>query len=217
MKRYYAEGVRSRHAAEHPLRNRHPWKPLRGKKVLVAGAGGLGSFVLAGLVGSGVGEIHVVDRDRVEVHNLNRQFFYALDDIGKEKVRVVEERLSGRPTRVRGIEGDALDVDLSSYDLVFDCLDRWEAKTKLLRRSLEAKVPLVFMSVGEGVGMVSVPTKPLPISPRESRVVSTPEIMVTAGIGVEEGLRILLGEEPRLKDKVLVVDLRSLDFVLLDI
>ncbi len=68
-------------------------KRLKNSKVLVAGAGGLGSAVLTYLAIAGVGRIRIIDCDRVELSNLNRQVLYSDNDIGKEKVACAKGRL----------------------------------------------------------------------------------------------------------------------------
>ncbi|MCC6410086.1 MAG: ThiF family adenylyltransferase, partial [Saprospiraceae bacterium] len=58
---------------------------LKGKKVLVLGAGGIGSTLLPYLAGAGVGAITVADGDRIELSNLHRQVLYTAEDIGMLK------------------------------------------------------------------------------------------------------------------------------------
>src|ERR1035437_5043815 len=67
---------------------------LKQAKVLVIGAGGLGCPVLQYLIAAGVGTIGIVDFDRVEESNLQRQILYSTGDIGKYKVEVAKEKLS---------------------------------------------------------------------------------------------------------------------------
>ena len=189
MKRYYSDGMRSRHAAE----------PL-----LVAGAGGLGSFVVAGLMG--YTRPVVVDNDVVEERNLNRQFWYRKEDVGRRKVDILMERTGGR---IVPLFSDVRDVPLERFGLIIDCLDDWEVKAWLLREGLKRGIPVVVLSAGEGKGFVSVPTKPLPFSPRRNRWVEAPEVMMAASLGVREALRILEGREPLLKDKILFFDLEK--------
>ena len=66
---------------------------LRRARVLVAGVGGLGTIVAADLAAAGVGFLRLADNDRVELSNLNRQFLFRPDDIGREKTLAAMERL----------------------------------------------------------------------------------------------------------------------------
>ncbi len=66
---------------------------LKKAKVVVAGAGGLGSAVLIYLAAAGVGHIRIVDSDKVETTNLNRQVLYTDQDVGRRKALAAAERL----------------------------------------------------------------------------------------------------------------------------
>ena len=68
---------------------------LRNATVVVLGAGGLGSWTMAGLACAGVGRIVAVDDDTIELSNLNRQVLYRMSDIGRPKVDVAAEALCG--------------------------------------------------------------------------------------------------------------------------
>ena len=68
---------------------------LRDANVVVLGAGGLGSWTMAGLACAGVGRIVAVDDDTIELSNLNRQVLYRMSDIGRPKVEVAAESLRG--------------------------------------------------------------------------------------------------------------------------
>lgn len=103
-------------------------------KVLVVGAGGLGSPVLTYLVGAGVGTIGIVDFDTVGISNLNRQTLYRTEDIGKKKVYAAKETLqklnedvtiNTYPKRI-----DVYNVEelIHDYDVVVDALDNFSAR-----------------------------------------------------------------------------------------
>ena len=64
---------------------------LQDATVLVVGCGGLGSPIAVYLASSGIGKIHLIDFDTVDVTNLHRQIFYALEDVGKPKVEVLAD------------------------------------------------------------------------------------------------------------------------------
>lgn len=66
---------------------------LKNASVTILGVGGLGTHVAWNLAACGVGELHLVDGDTIELSNLNRQLFYTPDDIGQRKVDVAAERL----------------------------------------------------------------------------------------------------------------------------
>ncbi|MDG1954476.1 MAG: ThiF family adenylyltransferase, partial [Polaribacter sp.] len=69
---------------------------LQNASVLVVGCGGLGSPIAVQLAASGIGKIHLVDFDSIDVSNLHRQVFYSLDDIGKSKSKVLSEFIKKR-------------------------------------------------------------------------------------------------------------------------
>ena len=68
---------------------------LKESSVLVVGAGGLGCPALQYLVGAGVGRIGIVDDDKVEISNLQRQILFSHADKGKHKAKIAASRLSG--------------------------------------------------------------------------------------------------------------------------
>lgn len=180
-------------------------------RILLAGAGGLGNFVLFLLLPYKL-DITVVDPDVIERSNLHRQLLFREEDVGKYKVKVLEERFG-----VEGLVGDVREVDVTGFDVVIDATDNWKVKMDLLRNCLSIRIPYILLSAGEGKGLVSVPQKELFISPRSSRSVSVTELSVTSGIGVEEAIKILEGKRPTLLNKVLVFDLNSQSFHVFDL
>ncbi|MCT9929846.1 ThiF family adenylyltransferase [Planotetraspora sp. A-T 1434] len=111
----------------------HGWDAqlrLRESRVLVVGVGGVGAFTAQALAASGVGFLHLVDDDRVELANLNRQLIFTEADIGRRKVDVAVERLrmlnsdiqvSGAVFRV-GSERDLANL-LPGFDVMALCAD----------------------------------------------------------------------------------------------
>jgi len=103
-------------------------------RVLVIGAGGLGSPALFYLAVSGIGEIGIADGDRVEVSNLQRQILHGIEDVGKEKTVSAAETLRKiRPDiglnlyPVRLTEENADEV-VSRYDFVIEATDNFQSK-----------------------------------------------------------------------------------------
>ena len=126
---------------------------LAAARVLVVGAGGLGSPVLATLAGAGVGQLTVLDHDRVEESNLHRQPLYRMTDIGRSKAEAVREALlaanpaisvDAMPRRLAVAEAPDL---IAAADLVLDCADSL-AVTYVLSDACRAdSKPLVSASV----------------------------------------------------------------------
>ena len=125
---------------------------LQSKNVLVIGAGGVGQHISAYLITNGVTRITLVDFDKVEISNLNRQILLTEEDIGKNKVDVVRETLfkKNKDARVSLIrkkvdESNAKEL-VNGYDLVIDSVDNWDARLVISDACSELKVP--FLSVG---------------------------------------------------------------------
>lgn len=153
-------------------------------RVLVIGAGGLGSPVLYYLAGAGVGRIDVVDSDAVAVSNLHRQILYATPDIGRPKVDVAMERLRAlnpdvtvvaHPVRVDERTVDAL---VAGHDVVVDCPDNLATRYVVNDACCRSRTPLVEAAVLAFSGMVMtiVPGKTAcyrclyPVPPKEGTV-----------------------------------------------
>ena len=135
---------------------------LKQAKVLVIGAGGLGCPLLQFLVAAGVGHIGIVDDDKVDVSNLQRQILYSTADIGKPKTAAAIERLSAQnpycqftayQTRINSI--NALEI-MSGYDIVVDGSDNFPTRYLVNDACVILNKPLIFGSVFKFEGQVSV-------------------------------------------------------------
>jgi adenylyltransferase/sulfurtransferase len=122
---------------------------LLAARVLVVGAGGLGSAALMYLASSGVGHITVVDGDRVELTNLQRQVVHRNDSVGTPKAASAAETLAAINPE---IEIEALDERagperlmalVRSADVVLDCSDNFATRHALNRACVAARKPLV--------------------------------------------------------------------------
>ncbi len=126
---------------------------LRRGRVCVVGAGGLGSPALLYLAAAGVGTLGIVDRDEVELGNLQRQVVHGVRDVGRRKVASARAAvLDLAPDAVvRAHDGDltsenALDV-LAGYDLVLDGTDNFPSRYLVNDACARLGVPLVWGSV----------------------------------------------------------------------
>lgn len=120
---------------------------LMGSRIAVFGVGGVGGYVVEALVRSGVGEIDLIDDDRVCLTNVNRQVIATLSTVGKHKVDVCEERIHdiNRRCIVHKYQMFYLPefadvIDISKFDYVVDCIDTVKAKLDLIKRCHDLKV-----------------------------------------------------------------------------
>ena len=122
---------------------------LNKSKVAVFGIGGVGSYVVEGLVRAGVGNFVLVDDDKVCLTNLNRQIIATRKTIGKQKVEVAKERiLEINPNANVEIfqeffMPDSPDIIDDSIDYIVDSVDTVTAKIELVVRAKELNVPII--------------------------------------------------------------------------
>ena len=135
---------------------------LKAARVLVIGAGGLGSPAILYLAAAGVGTIGVVDDDEVSLSNLQRQVLHATDEIGSPKTesagRAVARinpnvRLEGHATRLAKANAKAI---IDQYDLVLDGCDNFETRYLVNRSCAALQKPLISAAIGRWEGQLSV-------------------------------------------------------------
>ena len=109
-------------------------KKILSSKVLIVGAGGLGSPVAEFLARAGVGSLGIVDDDKISLSNLHRQSLYNTSDIGKFKVKIAKDRIKKINTNTKvTIYKIRLNIDnfkkiISNYDYIVDGSDNFETK-----------------------------------------------------------------------------------------
>jgi adenylyltransferase/sulfurtransferase len=135
---------------------------LKGGSALVVGAGGLGSPALLYLAAAGVGRIGIVEFDRVDESNLQRQVIYGTADIGRDKIDAARERVADvnphvaiEPHRVRLDARNVIDL-VSRYDVVLDGTDNFAARYLVNDACVLTGRPNVYGSVFRFEGQVSV-------------------------------------------------------------
>lgn len=128
---------------------------LHNSKVAVFGVGGVGSFVVEALVRAGIGNFILVDKDEVDLTNINRQLIATHKTIGQPKVEVTKKRiLEINPEAEVEIYQEFFMPDSKDYfdktvDYVVDCIDTITAKIELIIRAKKLNVP-VISSMGTG-------------------------------------------------------------------
>lgn len=129
---------------------------LENSKVIVFGIGGVGSYALEALARSGIGHLSLVDKDRVDETNVNRQLIATTDTIGQLKVSVAAERIKKinpdckiREYAMFYLPETADSIDLAEYDYVVDAIDTVTGKLTIIENAQKAGVP-VISSMGTG-------------------------------------------------------------------
>ncbi len=200
---------------------------LRQSKVLVIGAGGLGCPILQYLVAAGVGTIGVVDGDRIERSNLQRQILYGVQDIGKYKSVVAKDVLTRLNPNVslkaysyNLTEENALSL-FEGYDIIVDGSDNFPTRYLVNDACVITKKPLVFGSIFKFQGQVSVFNYNnsatyrclYPTPPEQGSVPNCSEIGVLGvlpgiigGLQANEVLKLILGIGKPLVNQLLVYD-----------
>jgi len=205
---------------------------LKQAQVCVVGVGGLGNPIVTRLAAMGVGKIRIVDRDVIELSNLHRQTMFNEDDVGQVKVETAAKKL-------RKLNADIvieeLPISINDYtalevvdgcDVVVDALDSVNARYSLNKACIEKKIPFV---TGAAVGVTGqcftiLPNQSacyhclFPALDEDSMPTCSIEgvhpsiLSIVGGIEVSEAVKVIMGKEPSLKDKVLHVDLENLVF-----
>ncbi len=134
---------------------------LLNAKVLVIGAGGLGSPCLMYLAAAGVGTLGVIDNDEVSLSNLQRQIIHGTEDVNRPKTESAAAAIARLNPGVsfhqhtdRLTAANALDI-ISQYDIVADGCDNFETRFVVNDACYFAKVPLVSAAVGQFEGQIA--------------------------------------------------------------
>jgi molybdopterin/thiamine biosynthesis adenylyltransferase/rhodanese-related sulfurtransferase len=135
---------------------------LAAGRVLVVGAGGLGSPVLQYLAGAGVGCLGIIDADTLHPSNLHRQPIYALADVGRSKAALAAAAVQKINPAVRtephdvGFDADNALALVRAHDVVVDCSDNFRTKFLINDSAVLARRPAVFASVYQYEGQIQV-------------------------------------------------------------
>ena len=137
-------------------------KKLLNSRILVIGAGGLGSSVIYYLAAAGIGNIAIIDHDKVELSNLQRQIIHNFNDIGQFKTFSAKEKVSklNKDIKIETFEQKADLVNLEniakSYDYIIDATDNFPSRFKINEFCFKNKKTLIFAAVKGFQGQVSV-------------------------------------------------------------
>jgi len=195
---------------------------LKKAKILICGAGGLGSPVALYLTAAGVGTLTLVDHDRVALSNLNRQILHGEADIGRKKVDSARETLGGINSHV-AVTANAVTISaqnaeqwVSGHDVIIDALDNPETRYILNQAALNQRIPFVHGAVSgfEGRVLTIIPGRSTclrclyrgPVTPVSEFPVIGVTPAVIGAIQATEAIKILLGIGELLTDRLLIYD-----------
>ena len=205
---------------------------LKNSKICVVGTGGLGHPIISRLAAMGVGTLRIIDRDVIELSNLHRQTMFDESDVGQVKVEVAEKKLQ-KLNPDCNIEALAVSVNdytalevVEGCDVVIDALDSVNARYALNKACIKFGIPFV---TGAAVG---VSGQAFTILPKQSACyfcmfpeldedtmptcsiegVHPSILSIVGGIEVAEAVKIIIGKKPSLSERILHIDLESLDF-----
>jgi len=202
-------------------------KKLKQSRVLIAGAGGLGSPIAIYLAVAGVGNIRIVDNDKVSLSNLNRQILYQNHDIGREKAEVAGEKLNkwNNDIRVEAIT-DTIGADnvyhlTDECDVILDATDNFTVRYLLNEAAFARKIPLHYGGIYglEGALTTIIPGKTACLKcifPEPPPPAISPVLGVTAGIigclQAMESIKYIVGTGELLTNRMLIFDGFSMKF-----
>ncbi|MCX5830703.1 MAG: HesA/MoeB/ThiF family protein [Deltaproteobacteria bacterium] len=199
-------------------------------KVAVIGCGGLGGYIIEELARIGIGHITVVDPDTFEEHNLNRQLFSKLDNLGQPKVNVAADRIKEINPAVTIVPvQDAFTAAngrkiIEKIDVVADALDSIPRRLELAEVCEKCNIPLVHGGVGGWYGQVATQ---FPGEGTLQKIYSRYSgergvekdlgnlsfvVAVIASMEVSEIVKILLGEGSTFRGKMLSLNFLDTEF-----
>ena len=211
---------------------------LRESSVLVVGLGALGSPAALYLAAAGIGHLGLLDDQRVELSNLNRQVLYQQADLGRLKVEAAKDRLLALDPSLRvealvetfrAVNARAL---FGSYDLVIDGTDTFETKFLLNDAAIILRRPLVHGAALQWGGQVMTvlpggpclrclfhePPEPGAVQSCEEAGILGAVTGVIGSMQAEEAIKVLLGKGNALQGRILQHDgleaeVRTIEFL----
>lgn len=206
-------------------------KKLRDSKVLVVGAGGLGSPVCMYLTAAGVGTVGIADFDKVDESNLQRQILYREEDVGKVKVLAAKKNLESMNSKVEvrifeeGLTKENAKRIISQFDVIVDATDNFYARYLISDTCMALGKPDIYGAICEFSGQVTVfePGGPCLrcLNPEQPKTLEMPDSESFGVIGVlpglvgciqaSEALKWILGIGRGLTNRMLFIDTKTME------
>lgn len=207
---------------------------LLNSKVLVIGAGGLGCANLPYLASSGVGEIGIVDFDKVELNNLQRQVLHENSDVGQNKVESAKQALEDLNPEIKitafdeKLEENNAESLIKNYDLIIDGTDNYSTRFLINDICVKLQKPLVTAAIlkfeGQVMAFKNDAKSPCyrciyPELPPEGTMPScslngifAPVAGVAGNLQAALALKILLGIEEDIYNQITIFNLKNWEF-----
>jgi len=197
--------------------------------VAVIGCGALGTVIASSLVRAGVGRVKIVDRDYIELNNLQRQVLFDEEDIARglpkaiaaaEKLHKVNSQVEIEPL-VADVNPGNVEEIIGDVDLVLDGTDNFETRFLINDACVKHGIPWIYgaVIVTHGMTMVIIPHRtpcfrcflaemPAPGSTPtcDTAGVLGPAVNIVASLEVTEGLKLLMGKEEELHGRLIYMD-----------
>ena len=205
---------------------------LAAARVLVVGAGGLGSPAVTFLAGAGVGTLAIADYDRVELSNLQRQMLYRTADIGEDKVAAARRAVAAINPDVRveaipwAMDGPDLVREVGQADVVVDASDNFETRFEINVACVATGTPLVSGAAIRMEGQVAVfdpndPESPCyrclfddtgdPEEPCAQVGVFAPVAGIAGTVQAAEAVKLVAGVPSGLRRRLMLIDALSME------
>ena len=206
---------------------------LKKAKVVVAGIGGLGCPVCLYLAAAGIGHIQLIDDQRFELSNLNRQILGFQKDLGRLKTEAAQEKLTalnpeiGISTKTVTIEATNIQELIKGSDVVVDAMDNWKTRFIINQGCIQEQIPFIHAGIYGWMGQITtiLPGKGpclrclIPHDPPELQlfpvVGATPGLL--AMLQVMEVIKLIIGLGDPLVGKLLILNGEDMSFYTIEI
>ncbi len=207
-------------------------KKIYNSKVLIIGVGGLGCPLLTYLAASGVGTIGIVDHDKIEISNLNRQTLFNISDIGKFKVNQAKSSIAKLNRKIKikiykkKINSNNIKDLLRNYDIICDGTDNFETRYLINDECKKSQKILISAAISKFAGHLYkfnfkkegscyrcfMPEKPLDENNCQSEGIFSPLAGVMGSLQAAEVLKTILNLKNDLHNQMIVFDLLKTNF-----
>lgn len=201
-------------------------KKILKSKVLIIGMGGLGCPLLTYLAASGVGTIGIVDHDKVEISNLNRQTLFGMDDLGKLKVNQAKKKIKKLNTKVKiktykkKITLFNINSIIKNFDIICDGTDNFETRYLINDTCKKNKKILVSAAISKFDGHLYkfnftkktscyrcfMPEKPLSEKNCQLDGIFSPVAGVLGSLQANEVLKVILNFKESFSNEMIIFD-----------